>query len=55
MVWTGVCLIISHNALFWNCQEHSVNDPIKFWLCISGNFDVKLHCGNVINMPYSDV
>ena len=25
---------------------------IRFWLSISGNPSVKLHCGNVVNMPY---
>ena len=25
---------------------------IRFWLSISGNTSEKLHCGNVVNMPY---
>ena len=46
-------LWVSHNALFWESQTHSVNDSIIwFWLSISGNASKKLHCGNVVNMPY---
>ena len=38
---------ISHNALFRHSQTHSVNDSIY-----SGKSSEKLHCGNVLNMPY---
>ena len=46
------CKRVSHNALFWNSQTHSVNVSIFDFLSISGNSSEKLHCGDVVIMPY---
>ena len=40
----GACYWVSHHASFWNSPTHSVNWSIK-----------KMHCGNVVNMPHSQL
>ena len=48
----NLCSWVSHNALFWKFQAHRQWTLIWFWLSISGNSSQKLHCGDVVNLPY---
>ena len=42
---------------YFGIPRHTVNDSIivRFSLGVSGNSSKKLHCGNVVNIPYWQV
>ena len=50
--YNRACQRVSHNALFWKSQTNSVNDSIYDFVGVFLEIPVKLHCGNVVDMPY---